>query len=250
MRFSSLLCFLIIVVSLFGCKSSKELAYFQDLNDTTKIQSAVQYPYKPLKIKVDDQLQIAISSTGGDAAQYFNLVAGTATSVYIVSDSGNITLPVLGDVHVLDLTTEALKQKITDALKVYLKDVVVVVNITNFKVTVIGEVENPGTIKVIGEKMDVLEAIGEAGDMTVFSVRTNVKVMRKTPGGIEVAHLNFNSSKILQSPFYQLQQNDIVYVEPNKNKGIRSEGWVIAMPIVIGLTSFLLSLVAFIGINK
>ena len=221
MRFSGILFFLIIVVSLVGCKSSKQLAYFQDLNDTTKIQSAAQYPYEPLKIKVDDQLQISISSPGAEAAQDFNLVAGTATSVYIVSYSGNITLPVLGDMHVLDLTTEALKQKITDALKAYLKDVVVVVNITNFKVTVMGEVGNPGPIKVIGEKMDVLEAIGIAGDMTPFSIRTNVKVMRKAPGGIEVAHLNFNSSKMLQSPFYQLQQNDVVYVEPNKNKGIR-----------------------------
>ena len=70
MKFSSLLVILIIVVSLFGCKSSKELAYFQDLKDTTKIQSVVQYPYEPLKIKVDDQLQIAISSTGAEAAQY------------------------------------------------------------------------------------------------------------------------------------------------------------------------------------
>lgn len=228
---------------LMSCKTSKQLAYFQDLNDTSKIQTAVQYPYEPLTLKVDDQVQITISSTAPEAAQYFNLVAGTTTSVYTVSPNGNITLPVLGDIQVLDLTTQELKLKIADALKAYLKDAVVGVMLINFKVTVIGEVGHPVTVNVKGERLDVLEAIGAAGDMTAFSNRYNVKVMRKAPGGIQIAHLNFNNSKMLQSPFYQLRQNDVVYVEPNKDKGFKNERFAIIMPFIVSVTSFIITFV-------
>ncbi len=182
---------------------------------------------------VDDQVQISISSTSPEAAQFFNLTpatvgttgtmgiatpSATIMSVYSVSAHGNITLPVLGDMQVLGLTSEELKQKVYTALTPYLKDAVVSVKIVNFKVTVIGEVTRPVVVPVNGERLNVLEAIGAAGDMTPYSYRFNVKVLRKTADGTEVGHLNFNTSNMLLSPFYQLRQNDVVYVEPNKNK--------------------------------
>ena len=253
--------FLILISWLVSCKTSKQLAYFQDLNDTTKIQTVAQYPYEPLKLMVDDQVQITISSTSPEAAQFFNLAASTTTSsgpgavatpaqsmisVYTVSTNGNITMPVLGDVKVLDLTTEELKQKISQALTPYLKDAIVSVKLVNFKVTVIGEVAHPINLPINGERFTVLEAVGAAGDMTDFSNRFNVKVMRKSPEGLQVAHLNFNTSKILQSPFYQLHQNDIVYIEPNKDKGFKSEKIAIFLPFIVSITSFVVSVVSVI----
>lgn len=253
--------YVVLAVSLsaiFGCKTSEQLAYFQDLKDTSRIQKVAIHPYEPLKLQIADQVQIIVSSTSPEAAQYFNLAAGSSgpsspgsigspssqsnLSIYSVSNTGNITLPVLGEMQVLGLTTEELKQKIHSTLIAYIKDVIVSVNLVNFKVTVIGEVGRAVTVPGNGERLNVLEAIGAAGDMTEFSNRFNVKVMRRTGDSLNVAHLNFNYSKMLESPFYQLKQNDVVYVEPNKNKGFRNERFAIMLPFVMSITSFLLTL--------
>lgn len=261
-----LLGFLVILITiqwLTGCQNSKQIAYFQDLKDTSKVQVVPQHPYEPLKLMVDDQVQITISSTSPEAAQFFNLAAattgqttvstGAATggvsspaqnniSVYTVSNTGNITLPVIGDMHVIDLTTEQVKQNVIEKVAPYLKDAIVSVKLVNFKVTVIGEVGRPVNLPISGERFTVLEAIGASGDMTVYAHRYNVKVMRNGPEGVEVAHLNFNTSKILQSPFYQLKQNDIVYVEPAKSKGFRSESIAVIVPVMASFVSLLLSI--------
>lgn len=250
---------LCVSAALTSCTHSRQLAYFQDLSDTGRIQFVEQYPFQPLKLMVDDQIQVTISSTSPEAAQFFNLAAATVgspstssvttpamnnISVYTVSTNGNITMPVLGEVPVAGLTTEEVKNKIAGSLRDYLKDAVVAVRLVNFKVTVIGEVAHPINVPIGGERYTVLEAIGAAGDMTEYSNRYNVKVMRKTPAGMEVAHLNFNNSKILKSPFYQLHQNDIVYVEPNVDKGFRTERISIFLPFVVSITSFVVSVVS------
>ncbi|MES2646526.1 MAG: polysaccharide biosynthesis/export family protein [Bacteroidota bacterium] len=264
MKFNTLVTYvfsLVIMGSLFSCTTSKQLAYFQDLKDTGNIQKVAIYPYEPLRLQIDDDVQIIISSTSPEASQYFNLAAGTVSptgpastaggiatpgagsniSIYKISLQGKITLPVLGEIYIVGLTTDELKLKLYELLKPYIKDVIVSVALVNFKVTVIGEVRAPVTVPGKGERLNVLEAIGAAGDMTEFSNRYNVKVMRKVGDSVQVAHLNFNTSKIMQSPFYQLKQNDVVYVEPNINKGFRSERFSIILPFVISITSLLLT---------
>jgi polysaccharide export outer membrane protein len=245
------------LVGAVGCKTSKQLAYFQDLSDTSRVQVVNQYPFDPLRLLGDDQVQITISSTSPEASQYFNLMAATPVSsvaganlgaptqsflnVYTVTPKGEITLPVLGDMKVAGLTTEELKRKISTALVPYLKDAVVSVRLINFKVTVIGEVTRPITVPVNGERINVLEAIGAAGDMTVFGKRMNVKVVRRNAdGNLDIAHLNFNSSSALKSPYFQLRQNDVVYVEPSKKKGVLGENLNIWVPVITSIASMVI----------
>jgi polysaccharide export outer membrane protein len=239
-RTGILVAFIFLVCS---CNSNKQLTYFQDLNDTSHIQRIEMYPYKPILIQVDDQLQISITSTSPEAVMYFNQApsAGTAAALpsYTVFQNGSITMPVLGDIYVQGLSTEQIRDKIARLLLPYLKDAVVSVKLVNFKVTVIGEVGSTKTIAVPGEHMNALEAIGAAGDMTPYGIRDNIKVVRKNQDTLTVAHLNFKTSNAFKSPFFQLRQNDVIYVEPNKIKGFTTG----SAPVLISLVSSLVSLV-------
>ena len=107
----------------------------------------------------------------------------------------------------------------------------------NFRITVMGEVTRPTTLQVAGEKVNVLEGLGMAGDLTVFGKRNNIKVIRKAGDKVEVAHLNLNSSKVMRSPFYNLRQNDIVYVEPVKRKGFAAETSLGVLPTIISVVT-------------
>jgi polysaccharide export outer membrane protein len=103
-----------------------------------------------------------------------------------------------------------------------------------------GEVVRPSTFQVAGEKINVLEAIGMAGDLTVFAKRSNVKVIRKAADKVEVAHLNLNNSSVMRSPFYNLRQNDVVLVEPGKRKGLQAEGLNIIVPAATSMLSLII----------
>lgn len=247
---------LLLVPFVWSCEASKQLAYFQDLDDSLNVQNVHQYPYKPLVLQPDDQVQITISSTSPESSQFFNLQAATVSqmssgggapsssviNVYTISSKGDITMPVFGDIHVAGFTTEELKEHVSKLLLPYLKDGIVSVRLVNFRVTVIGEVGHPFVVPITGERFNVIEAIGAAGDMTVFAKRYNVRVMRRTPQGLSVAHLNFNNSKVFQSPYFQLQQNDLIYVEPHKSKATRSENAVILIPIMASILTVLINL--------
>ncbi len=244
-----------------GCKTSKQLAYFQDLPENRDVNTVNSANYVPLKLEPNDEVQITISSTSPEAAQFFNLITITQSpavtgnmapthssgfvNLYRVSTSGNVTIPVLVDIKALGLTTEDLKNVIATKLKDYLKNSVVTVTLTNFKVTVIGEVNRPVVIPVNGQAINVLEAIGAGGDMTVFGIRKNVKVVRKLPDGTtEVAVLDFNKSNVMTSPYYQLKQNDIVYVQPNTSKGIlgtRTNVWVPILTSIISIAAIIVT---------
>jgi polysaccharide biosynthesis/export protein len=241
-----LLFFILPVLSLTSCINSKKLAYFQDISDTSKIYNIGLYPSQPIRFAPNDQLQIIISSQSPEASQFFNLmtsvnVAGVAgigseksfQNLYIVDASGAITLPVLGEIKCVGLTGDELKKEVKDRLKDYLVDPIITVRLTNFKVTVMGEVTRPVVVPVEGEKINVLQALGAAGDMSIYSNRFNVKVMRTINDTMQVAHLDFNKSTFLQSPYFQLRQNDVVYVEPSKSKGLRSEGFAFWLPLVL-----------------
>lgn len=240
--------FILFATLLFAsCKTGKELAYFQDLNsDPGKVQEVRIAAESPLKLQANDQMQIVISSVSPEAAQLFNMMgaavaAGTNSQVmqsaYTISPSGNVTIPGIGDVKVAGLTTDEAKIAIRDAVVPYLKDAVVSASLINFRVTVMGEVARPITLQVAGERMNVLEALGMAGDLTVFAKRNTIKVLRKTSDKVEVATLDLNSSDIMRSPYYNLKQNDIVYVEPLKRKGAQTQNLNILIPIVTSFVS-------------
>lgn len=248
------LSFLIIVlVALLGsCTTGKQLALFQDLNNEpgAKVQQVRTAAFDPLRLQTDDQLQVVISSISPEASQLFNLMGSAVItnnnntqnmqSVYSVSPSGNITIPVVGDIMVAGLTTDEAKAQIKNAVSEYLKDAVVSATLINFRVTVMGEVMRPSTFQVAGEKINVLQAIGMAGDLTVFAKRNNIKVIRKAADKVEVAHLNLNSSSVMRSPYYNLRQNDVVLVEPGKSKGLQAEGLNIIIPAATSILSLII----------
>ena len=242
-----------LMAGLYSCKTSKQLAYFKDLQDSALVSKISTLPYQPLTLQANDEVQVTISSTSPEASKFFNLVsASPSTSVdgstassqsqglinlYGVSTTGFITLPVLGDIQAAGLTTEALKSAISEKLKKeYLKDAIVTTRLTNFKVTVIGEVGKPVVVPVNGQTINVIEAVSAAGDMTVYGIRKTVKVIRKLPDGTsEIATLDFNKTNVLKSPWFQLRQNDIVYVEPNRSKGILASRATIWVPILTSI---------------
>ena len=248
------LSFLIIVlVALLGsCTTGKQLALFQDLNNEpgAKVQQVRTAAFEPLRLQTDDQLQVVISSISPEASQLFNLMGSAVItnnnntqnmqSVYSVSPSGNITIPVVGDIMVAGLTTDEAKAQIKNAVSEYLKDAVVSATLINFRVAVMGEVMRPSTFQVAGEKINVLQAIGMAGDLTVFAKRNNIKVIRKAADKVEVAHLNLNSSSVMRSPYYNLRQNDVVLVEPGKSKGLQAEGLNIIIPAATSILSLII----------
>lgn len=239
--------FLLLLSSVMtSCINSKKLAYFQDLSDTSKIYNIGLYPAKPISFVPNDQLQIIISSQSPEASQFFNLMTSVSTAgvaglgtersfqnIYTVSPNGTITLPVLGEINCNGLTSDELKGVLKLKLKDYLLDPIIGIRLTNFKVTVIGEVARPVVVPVEGERINVLQALGAAGDMSIYSNRYNVKVMRNLNDTMQVASLDFNKSTFMKSPYFQLRQNDVIYVEPSKSKGLRSEGFAFWLPLVL-----------------
>ena len=158
---------------------------------------------------------------------------------YLVNNDGNIQFPILGTLKAEGLTKEQLKASITKKLvdRQLLTDPIVTIRLMNFRVTVLGEVRNPNVIQVPSEKISLLEAIGLAGDLTIYGKRENVLVIREENGQKVIKRINLNSSELLTSPYYYLKSDDVVYVEPNKSRvaSSRSSDWV---PVVISALSF------------
>jgi polysaccharide export outer membrane protein len=198
--------------------------YFDIKKDLeTQIQNQNTHPV----IQKNDLLSITVSSLSQEASQVYNVsntVSGTGSGAvlggYLVNEEGNIQFPVIGSIKAAGLTREELQVAITRQLveqKLLLNPIVSIRNL-NYKVTVLGEVGKPTVINVPSEKINILEAIGFAGDLTLYANRSNVLVMREENGKRIFKLLNLNSNEIFSSPYFYLKPNDIVYVKPNKTK--------------------------------
>lgn len=227
MKWMALLC---MVLGLVGCKAPEKVLYLQDLNQPLE---QVLTQTAGMKIQKDDLLQINILANNPEVAKPFNLMAqisemGTGSSnpeqtAYLVDASGCIDVPVLGRMTVEGLTTQEVKNAISKQLqeKNLIKDPVITVRILNFKVSVLGEVKNPGVVDVKGERITVLEALSKAGDLTIQGRRDHVAVIREVDGKRSVNYLDLKSKDIFDSPYYYLKQNDVVYVEPNNARTVQ-----------------------------
>lgn len=220
------------IFCLTSCIPHKELLILndvpQDADETETITNQTD-----LRIQPEDLLSITVTSYNLEASKPFNgtddmrvlaqAMQGQGNVVemltgYFVDTEGFIDFPVLGRVNVNKKTIGEVKDIIGTELKNYLKDPVVNIRLLNLKVSVLGEVKLPGTIRLTNKRITVLEAIGMAGDLTPYSNRTNVLVIREKGGKRTVKRLNLQSKSCFSSPYYYLQQNDVVYVEPNKTK--------------------------------
>lgn len=227
------ICGITLVLSLASCgifnptKATRELVYFRDADSVKGEIYAGRY--EPV-IRKRDVLYIGVHSARNDsAARVYNLpnyYAGgnsvtannTSTLGYMVDNEGQIEFPRLGKIQVEGLTKNQLILLLKERLKVELFDPVVTVRFTNFRVTVLGEVQHPSAFEVPDENISVLEAIGLAGDLTAYGRRDNILVIRDRDGKKEMGRIDLNSTTALSSPYYYLTQDDIVYIEPNKRK--------------------------------
>lgn len=267
-KFFRFLLFLPAVLLVSSCYNTKNVAYFQDLNDTAGIYTQRMLDTIQTRIQADDILSIVVNSINPQATAPFNTgnispalpavpqvsqnpYSGTTVNPsaldgsntlkgYLVDKNGNIDFPVLGNIHVAGLTIVEFRDSLKKRLDQYLQSPTVNVRIANFKVTVLGEVGRPSTFSIPSERISVIDAIGMAGDLTIFGKRENVLVVREESGKREFVRLNLNSSDIFQSPYYYLKQNDIVYVEPNKSKVAASD---VATARTISFVSVALSLI-------
>lgn len=173
-----------------------------------------------------DRLNINITAINKEAAEAFNTPQASGAveaQGYLVDSAGNIQLLQLGLTHVAGITPAQVQQNLQAQLENYIKGAVVTVNIANFKVNVLGEVENPGVVDVPEGKMNILEAITKSGDLTIYAKRDSILVIRETNGKREFGRVSISSNSIFTSPYYNLQQNDVIYVEPDKTKFISND---------------------------
>ena len=222
------LIFAFTIILLTSCKTTtNNITYFQDLDNQSAVTGkAVNYTPR---IAPDDQLSITVSGMDPNAVATFNIPLAsylapgetnvTSTPVlhtYLVNSHGEIDFPVLGKLHVGGITRSELTHMMTKRISAYVKSPIVTIQIRNFKVSVLGEVNKPGTVNVPNERLSVLDALGMAGDLTIYGNRTNVLLIRDNNGLKEYHRFDLTSAEMLTSPYYYLQQNDVLYVEPNK----------------------------------
>jgi polysaccharide export outer membrane protein len=249
---------------LVACQSYKKVPYFQNVEIVNEVEQ--QEKLYDAKIMPKDLLTIVVSCTNPELAIPFNLTvasnAGIAVSTssyvttqpvlqpYLVDNEGNINFPVLGELKLGGLTKREAEQLIIDKLKPYMKETpIVTVRMVNYKISVIGEVTRPGTFTISNEKVNLLEALAMAGDMTVYGLRDNVKLIREDANGKQqIVTLDLNKAETILSPYYWLQQNDIVYVTPNKAKARNSDVgnstslWFSATSILVSIVSLLVNI--------
>ncbi len=206
-----------------SCASKKDIVYFQDAGN---YETIVSDNTQNNAFKVNDVIGINVSTLDPTASVPFNLIMGVRTEGnfgqpqqldYIVDKNGDIDFPVLGAVKVLGLNPQQTKELLKEKLKPYLKDPIINIRLRNFRVTVLGQVNRPGTYLVNGEQITVLEAIGLAGDINIKGKRDNVLLVRDFNGTKVYKRIDLTSKDVLSSDAYYLTQNDIVYVEPNQS---------------------------------
>ncbi|MCL9809108.1 polysaccharide biosynthesis/export family protein [Flavobacterium sp. HXWNR70] len=218
---------LMAIIGLNSCSQQKNIVYFQNIDQLQDLNAATFEP----SIQPDDLLLIIVSAADPEAAAPFNLtleniptVVGQAAmaqrqqQLYLVDKEGNIDFPVLGKIQVGGLAKTEVSKVLKEKLAQYIKNPILNIRIMNYKVTVQGEVTRPGSYPVTSERITLVEALSMAGDLTIYGKRNNIVVVREIQGKKTVGRVDLTKADFINSPYYYLAQNDLVYVEPNKPK--------------------------------
>lgn len=230
-----------ILLSMSSCVNMKKSAYFYKTEDSVFTSSRLEN-LEPV-LKSNDLLGIMVSSVNPEAAALFNPTqnatmesstssgAVTRASGYLIDQEGFIRFPILGKITAAGKTKKELREEITTALEKgkLLLDPIVDIRYLNFKVSVLGEVKNPSVLTIPNEKISLLEALGLAGDITIFGNKQNVTLIREEGGLKTLRRFDLTSNEIFTSPYYHLQSNDIIYVEPKQSKAAESslvQSWI------------------------
>jgi polysaccharide export outer membrane protein len=254
----------VVTVLLSSCGSTKNIAYLQNSDYIDLSRSSYLYD---AKIMPKDILTITVNTVNPEASAPFNLTVSTTLNsssanqilnngrvlqTYLVDNKGCIEFPVLGTIEVGGLTKSMCEQLLHDKIKPYLnaaENPVVTVRMSNYKISVLGEVNRPGMFTVGNEKINILEALAQAGDLTIYGVRDRVKLIREDANGRkDIYTINLNDAELINSPYYYLQQNDTLYVEPNKVKAQNSSVgqsttlWLSGTSILVSLASLIVNI--------
>ena len=219
-----------------GCVTQKKMTYLRDVDASTAEAINAQFHAQSQTIlRSGDAVTIFVSALDAEAVVPYNqptaIYAQPGTNAvqttpmlqyYIVDENGDVTMPVLGKVHIAGLTRVEAEEAVRQQLAQQVVNPTVQVRLINAKVSVLGEVNKPGQVPMTGDRLTLLEALAAAGDMTVYGRRDNVLVTREVNGQLELARIDLNGSDVFASPFYYLQQNDVVYVSPNKVRAVSS----------------------------
>ncbi len=252
-----------IVIMMGSCGSSKQIAYFQNIDTLSLAASKGLYD---AKIMPKDELTITVLTTNPEVSAPFNLTVnskvgssgqmssgGGSLQGYLVDNDGDINFPVVGKLHVAGMTKTECEDMIKEKITPYLaktENPIVTVRTSSYRVTVIGEVGSPKVVPVTTGQMSIIEALAQAGDLSIYGKRDNVLLIREDATGEKHSYrLNLNDANLFNSPYYYLQQNDIVYVEPNKVKtmnstiGSSTTLWFSFVGIVTSVASLVLSVI-------
>jgi polysaccharide export outer membrane protein len=235
-KLSTVLFFSLIAISLLSCRTNKNITYFKDISDSLYLNPQIvsTAKFEDPKIRPNDILQVSIITLepiinemlNTEGTSSFSVQPGTTNTStsspsingFLVDKDGYIELPVVGKIKLTGLTTAEARDFIHKKVEIFYKSPVVNVRFTNFTITVLGEVIRPATYVVPNEKVSILDAIGMAGDLTIYGKRENILLIRDTSGYKQFIRFNLNSSSVITSPYFYLKQGDMVYVEPNKSK--------------------------------
>lgn len=246
--------FFLFSILLFSCASRKDVVYYQNI-DSLGIQ-AKSNSYE-VKIQPDDLLSIIVSAEDPEIAVPFNLrtvsivtpngqnrATGQETmQLYLVDANGTIDFPVLGKLKVSGLSRTEVTKMFQDKISVYIKNPIINFRITNFKISVQGEVNVPGTYTLDSERITLIEALTKASDLTVYGKRDNILIIRDIEGVKTFNRVDITKADFINSPFYYLAQNDVVYVEPNKTR-INAAGVGPNTGVIVSVTSLLITVIA------
>ena len=255
----------VMIIFMGSCSGSKEIAYFQNIDSISLAASKGLYD---ARIMPKDELTITVSGEDMEVVRPFNVVIQTTLNLnsasgqssgnygrlmpYLVDNDGDIRFPIIGKLHVLGLTKRECEDLILDKIRPYFesgKEPIVTVNMSSFRVTVIGEVGSARVIPVTTEKMSVIEALAASGDLSIYGKRKNILLIREDATGEKSSHrIDRTDANIFNSPYYYVQQNDIIYVEPNtvkaknSNIGQSTTIWFSFIGIVTSVASLLVNI--------
>ncbi len=236
----------------FSCASKKDIVYYQNIDGINASQNIASYE---VKIQPDDLLMIIVSAEDPEIAMPFNLSSAAVPNpsnlqaasgqqvmqFYLVDRNGNIEFPVLGKLQVGGMTRTEVLQSLKEKITIYIKNPIINMRIMNFKISLQGEVNMPGIYSVESERITLIEALSKARDLTIYGRRNNILVIREINGVKSYNRVDITKADFINSPFYYLTQNDIVYVEPN-NTRVNASAVGPNTSVIISAISILISL--------
>ena len=254
----------LVSLSVMGCVTQKKMTYLReaDASMSDSINAHFQAQSETV-IRSGDALTVVVSAIDKEAVAPYNLPTATfaapgsaqlqttpSLQYYIVNEDGFITMPVLGQVHVAGMKRVEVEEAIRKQLETQVLNPTVLVNLIGAKVSVLGEVRNPGYVYLNRGRLTLLEALAAAGDLTPYGLRNNILITREVDGKLEMARLDLGDVNIFTSPYYYLQQNDVIYVSPNQVRVVNSQNVGLWLSMVSTMASAATVIVTVVTLTK